>query len=271
MKKYLLIGLLVISLNAEIVDKIVASVNNEPITSYDIQIVMKKLHSDKNKALNFLIDQKIIDSEIKKRNISVDDFDINNALEKIAKQNNLSLFEFKNILEQKGELEKAKKEIKNNLLKQKLFGQIINAKLRISPDEIKEYYENNKNNFAVFNTVRLIRYSSNNPKILKKLFNNPYYTDKSILVQTQVYNSDNLSLNKMYLFKNTKIGQFTPIINEGLSYVTYYISDKEGEKYLSFKKVKNVIINQLAAQKRNRILKEYFDKLKNRADIKVYN
>lgn len=270
MKKLLILPVIILSLNAKIVDKVVASVENEPITSYDIENVSKNLHIDKNRALNYLIDQKLIESEIKKRGIEIDDFEINQAMEKIAKRNHLSLFEFKDILRQKGELEKFKRELKQNLLKQKLFSQIVDAKLQITPDELKNYYDSHKDEFAIFKTIQVTKYTSNNPQILKKLFNNPFYNDPNIKTKTEVFESETLPLNMIFLFKTTKVGQFTPVINEGLDYVTYYVANKQGKVFLPFDKVKNVIANKIVSEKRDLILKEYFDRIKNRADIKIY-
>jgi len=271
MKKLLLASALILSLNAKIVDKVIASVNNIPITSYDLQTVINQTHLNKQQALNYLIDQKIIDSEIKKRGISVDDYEIAEAMSQIAKRNNMSLFEFKNILMQKGELKKFRNQIKQNLLKQKLFAQIVNSKLHITPQEIKNYYNTHKNEFTIFDTVQATEYMANNPEVLKNLFKNPFYNDKNIISKTVVLSSKNLPLDKIYLFKNTKVNSFTPIINDGLSYVTYYVVNKEGKRVLPFDEVKNIIANELINQKRNRILREYFNQVKNRADIKFYN
>ena len=271
MKKVFLAFLFALSLDAKIVDKIIASVNGEPITSYDIEITSKKLNLPKNQALNYLIDQKLIDSEIKKRGISVDDYEIDEAMDKIAKRNNLTLFEFKNILIQRGELKQFKEKIKQDLLKQKLFSNIVNAKLQITPEEIKNYYNLHKDKFSIFDTIQVVKYSSKDPEVLKTLYKNPYYTNKNIISETKVYKWNELPLDKLYLFKNTKEGEFTPIINEGLSYSIYYIAEKRGKVYIPFDKVKNIIANKIIQEKRNEILKEYFDKVKNRANIKIYN
>ena len=268
--KKLLFFLLIVSLYSKTVDEIVASVNSEPITSYDIQKISEKLHISKNKALNYLIDKKLIESEIKKRGISVDEFEINEAMDKIAKKNNLTLFELKNILTQRGEYENFKNKIKENLLKEKLFNSIVNSKLHISENEIRNYYNSHKDEFTIFDTIQVVKYSSNNPQNLKMLFNNPFYSNKNIDSTTKVYKWNELPLDKLYLFKNTKVNEFTPIVNEGLKFSTYYISSKRGKVYLPFEKVKNIIANKLIQQKRNEILKEYFNKLKNRADINIY-
>lgn len=269
--KKLIIFFLFLSLNAKIVDKIVAVVGNIPITSYEVETLSQNMNIPKNKALNLLIDKKIIENEIKKRGIEVDDYEIDDELEKIAKRNNLTLFEFRNILVQRGILDKVRKQIKENLLKQKLFAQIVNSKLTVSDIEVKNYYENHKDEFSVFKTIQVVKYEANNPEILKQLFNNPYYNNPRIKVKTEIFSSNELSLDKLFLFKNTKVSQFTPIINEGLSYVTYYISNKEGKVYLPFDKVKDAIRNKLLAEKRNEILKDYFNKIKNSLDIKIYN
>jgi len=265
---FLLLGIL---LNAKIVDKIVAVINNEPITLYDLEVTMNKTHLDEKKALKFLIDQKIIESEIKKRGISVDDYEIEEAMSKIANKNNMSLFEFKNILMQSGELKQFKEKLKQNLLKEKLFSQIVNSKLKITPEEVKSYYETHKSEFSTFDTIQVTKYSANNPEILKNVFTNPYFNNKNIKVSTEVLSSKNLPLDKLYIFSNTKVNSFTPIVSEGMNYVTYYIVDKKGKRVLPFDEVKNIIANKLIAEKRNKILKDYFNHIKNRADIKIYN
>ena len=270
MKKIFFIILIAFSLNAKIIDKVVASVNGEPITSYDIQVTSKKLNIPKNQALNYLIDQELIKSEIKKLGITVDAYEIDEAMNKIAQRNHLTLFELQNILMQKGEYKEFKKKLKENLLKEKLFENIVNSQLKITPQQIKNYYNTHKNEFSIFKTIQVVKYSANNPEILKKLFNNPFYSDKNIISQTEIYQWNKLPLNKLYLFKNTKVGQYTPIVNEGLSFVTYYIVNKKGKVYLPFNRVKNIIANQILQEERNRILQDYFDEIKNRADIKIY-
>ncbi len=268
MKKIILF--LAVLLNAKIVDMVIASVNNEPITSYELQKTQKMLHLSKNQALNYLIDQKILKEELKKRGIEVDEFDIENSMEKIASKNGLSLFEFKRILQQRGELEQFKKQLRENLQKQKLFAQIINSKLKVSEEEMKTYYENHKDEFSVFKTIQVTEYRANNPQILQKIRQNPLSNEK-VSVKTKVYSYNELPKRLMFLFKNTKVGEFTPIINDGMGYLMYYVARKDSKVVLPYDEVKDIIYNKLLAQKREEILKNYFEKLKNRANIKFYN
>ena len=270
MKKIVISFVLVGLLYSQVIDKIEATVNDIPVTSYEIDKLSQNLNIKRDKALQILLDQKLLESEIKKRGIEVDDFEIENAMEKIAKQNGLSLFEFKNILMQKGEYKHLRDKIKNDLLKEKLFNQIVQTKLKITPEDIKNYYENHKNEFKVFKNIQVTKYGANNKKILDNVKKNPL-SIKNIQTQTEIYSYNELPLGLLFLFKNTKVGEFTPIINEGLGYSMYYVARKNGSVYIPFEKVKNLVANKLAAQKREMILKDYFNKLKNRAYVKFYN
>jgi len=270
MKKLIIALSLGIFLNAQVIDKVVAVVNNIPVTSYDVKKLSKNLNISKEKALHILLDQKLIQSEIKKRGIEVDDFEVENAMEKLAKQNGLSLFEFKNILMQRGQYKELKEKLKSDLLKRKLFDEIVQTKLRIDDNEIKNYYENHKDEFKIFKTIQVTKYTANNKKILEDIKQNPL-ANLNVKTSNEVYEYNELPLGLLFLFKQTKVGEFTPVINDGLVYTMYYIARKDGKVHIPFDKVKNAIANKLAAQKREMILKDYFAKLKNRAYIKIFN
>ncbi|MEO1927726.1 MAG: hypothetical protein ABGX26_03455 [Nautiliaceae bacterium] len=270
MKKLLIIIGFSLFLRAEVLDEIKAVVNNIPITSYDIQKIKENKNIGDKDALNYLIQKSLIESEIKKNGISVDDFEIENAMEKVANSNGMSLYEFKSILLQRGEYEKFKNQLKESLLREKLFNQIVKRKLNISLQEVKNYYDTHKNEFSIFKTIQVTKYSANNSQVLKEIQKNPLLNIK-VNTQTQVFSYEELPLNLLFLFKNTKVGEFTPIVNDGMNYVNYYVARKDGKVILPFEKVKNIIFNKLVAQKRENILKDYFAKLKNRAYIKIYN
>jgi hypothetical protein len=270
MKKIVFTLGLVFLLHAEVVDKIIATVNNIPITSYEVNTLASNLNISKDKALDYLLDQKLIQSEIKKRGIEVDDFEVENAMEKVAKQNGLSLFEFKNILMQKGQYKQLRERIKNDLLKKKLFDQIVQTKLKVTPEEIKNYYDNNKEQFKIFKTIQVTKYTANNKQLLNEVKQNPL-SNTNVQMKTEVYDYNELPLGLLFLFKQTKVGDYTPVINDGLAYSMYYVARKDGNAYIPFEKVKNAIANKIIAQKREMILKDYFNKLKNRAYIKFYN
>jgi len=267
--RFLLALLFVVSLYAKVLDKVIATVNGLPITTYDVYKTSQKLKLSPNEALKVLIDDKLIRSEIKKRGINVDDFEIENAIDKIAKQNGLDTYEFKNILMQKGEYKTFIKNLRMNLLKRKLFDQIVQTKLHVDDEELSKYYEKHKNEFKIFKTIQVTKYIANNKALLNQVKNNPLFSN-GVKSQVVVYNADELPLGLLFMFKQTKVGEFTPIVNEGMNYAMFYVNRKEGETYIPFEKIKALIANKIIAQKREAILKDYFSKLKNTAYIKFY-
>jgi peptidyl-prolyl cis-trans isomerase SurA len=271
MRRVFFLSLIILNLNAKIVDRIIASVEGIPITSYELKNFEKESNLSKNKALNILIDEKLIESEAKKRGISIDDFEVEEEMEKLAKQNGMDLFQFKNILMQRGEFEKLKKKIKDNLLKRKLFRDIVQTKLKITEDDLKDYYKTHKDEFRVFDSIQVIKYSANNPEILKEIRKNPLMNSAVVSSKRLILNSDNMPLGMVFLFKNLKEGDYSPIINEGINYSMFYVVKKEGEKILPFDRVKNLIYSKLIEKKQEMILKNYFERLKNRADIEIFN
>src|SRR5438445_266189 len=94
---------------AEMVDRIVAVVNNEIVTESDLRTFVKKINSNgmvddlllfgqkseslKNNRpseLNYLINERILDSEIKRLNLSVTVERVEQEIRDIAKRNNVS-------------------------------------------------------------------------------------------------------------------------------------------------------------------------------------
>ncbi|RLA81249.1 MAG: peptidyl-prolyl cis-trans isomerase, partial [Epsilonproteobacteria bacterium] len=67
---------------AGIVNGIAITVNNTPITLYDIDNTMETKKLSKQKAVDILIDEKIYEQELKSKNISIDIFDVDNYIEK---------------------------------------------------------------------------------------------------------------------------------------------------------------------------------------------
>jgi len=257
--------------NAQTIDKVIAHVNNYPITTYDIYKATKEYKITPKDALNLLIDNALLNLELEKRGIEVDEFELQEAMEKIAKQNGFNLFEFKNILAQKGELNKFKNELKKRLKKEKLFNEIVKSNLKISEDEIKNYYKTHQKNFEVFDTIQVVEYSANNPNLLKEIKKNPLLKNPNIKVKTILFSYNQLPMNLLFLFNKTKTSDFTPIINSGSEYKMFYVVRKDGKKLLPYEKVKNLIANKLMQQKKEEILKEYFTKLKNKSEIEIFN
>ena len=153
--------------DAVVVDRIVAIVNDDLITLFDLNQNFKpyeanikalgyspekeretlyKLRSD---LLNKLIEEKLADQAIKKNNIEVSEQEIDSALERLKDSRSLTDDELRAGLAQQGlTLEEYRINLKKQLLRNKLVNLEIKSKIVITQDEIKVYYDTHREKFA---------------------------------------------------------------------------------------------------------------------------
>ncbi len=253
------------------IDGISLIVNNEPITTYEIQKYKNTLHISTNRAIDLLIQKKVEDREIKLSDIRVDSYDVEEEMKKIANQNRLSLDEFKEILKQKGiDLNEYEEELKNRIKREKLYKKIASSKIRkATEDELRRYYKNNPQEFSIPQKIDIIEYSSPNKEELLTLTKTPMYKSDSITSSEKELDARNIHPKILYILTNTKEGSFTPILKAGDRYVTLYIKKKKEIKTLPFEQVKNAVFAKVMREKEKDAIREYFEKIKAEAKIIV--
>jgi len=266
--RFIISVFLVISLYAKVIDKIEILVNNIPITSYDIEMAQKKLNIPKDKAISYLIDKAILDSAIKERGIYVDEFDIDNAMKRIAQKNGMSLFNFKNYLLQKGELDNLKEDIKNNLQKQKLLESL---NLRVTKEDIEDYYKHHKMEFMLPSKIKVTEYSSNNKNSLIEVLNNPLSSNPNVEIKEMIFQANKTNPRLMQFLVNVKEGSFSSIINLNKKFVSFYVEKKDDLKPLELNMVENAIYQKLMNEKSKQLLDDFIAKLRAKADIEFLN
>ena len=128
------------SISAEVMDRIVASVDGEPITLYELrQFVSQKRAqmpsmpsvTDKE-ALQALITEKLVAKEIVARGIQIRDEDIDHYIDRIKQQNHLDDDQLREALKQQGlEYTKYRQQIREEIEKVQLLNKVIRAKVTI--------------------------------------------------------------------------------------------------------------------------------------------
>ena len=186
-------GLLTIDVQADspvVVDRIVAVVNDEIITLYDLDKELKpyeenikalgydadktretlfKLRSD---LLNKLIDQKLTDQQIKKNNINVSNKEIDMAIEKIKETRSYTDEDLRAGLSEQGlTMEEYRETLKQQLLRRRVVNREIRSKIVVTNEEIKEYYNAHNEKYAgktkyhIWNlTIRFSQYADDTEK-----------------------------------------------------------------------------------------------------------
>jgi len=256
--------------SASLVNAVAIVVNKKPITLYDIDKTMQANKISKQRAVEGLIDEILYNEELKNNNITVDIFDIDNHIEKLAIQNKMSVLDFKSLVRQQQNYELFKAQIKQQLLHQKLIQSVARGKLKIATnDDLKIYFDNNQEEFQVAETIEVIAYVSKSKKLLEEQIKNPMMQNKAILIQSIVLKQKELTPQTKFILNATKVNKFTPIFAQNKSYNMFFIKKKKNVTTLSFKESEDKIFQKVMKDREKSYLKEYFETLKITADIKV--
>jgi hypothetical protein len=271
MKKYLLGIVFGASVAyAGMVNAIAVTVNNEPITLYDIDTEAQKSSLSKQDAFSKLVDQLLYEQEIRKYGISVDIFDVDDHIAKLAYQNNMNVLDFKAVISQQQNYENFKNNIKVQLKHQKLTKAISSGKLKmVTENDMKIYYENNIDNYLVAQKFDVIAYVSKNKELLTQIKQNPMMQDPQIIVQKFELSQEELNAQTKYLLNSTNEKAFTPIFAQNQNYNMFFVTAKKDVSTLKFDDVKNSIFQVMMKSREDRFLKEYFESLKITANIQI--
>ena len=151
----------------ETVDRIVAVVNEDIITQYDVEQVLRPMIQNlrgqglsaererqaiarmRGDVLNNLIDGKITEQEVKRYKIAVTDEEVENYIRQFKERRSLTDESLKAMLAQEGmTLEEYRKEIRLQLQRTRLVNREVRSKVVITQEDIKKYYEKNKQKYG---------------------------------------------------------------------------------------------------------------------------
>jgi len=158
----MLLGLFIpLYLSAEVVDKVVAVVNDEVITLSELENetagvyrsisqrnpgtpMLETLAKAREIALNGLIENHLIQQKAKKYNVTVTDKDVDTAYEQMREKMSLSPTEFKQKLERSGLTEELyRSKLKSQILQSRLLSYDVRSKIVVTEEMIREYYNAN--------------------------------------------------------------------------------------------------------------------------------
>ena len=146
----------------EIVERIVAVVNDDIITylevqkelspyeaqikavGYDPEKEQQMLYRVRSDVVEKLVDQKILDQEIKRYKITVSDQDIDNDIERIKASKLWTDEDFRKALEYEGmTIESYREKLKKQALRARLLNTVVRANIVITEEDIASYYASN--------------------------------------------------------------------------------------------------------------------------------
>jgi parvulin-like peptidyl-prolyl isomerase len=261
---------LAISANARFVGGLVATVDNEPITTYELNTTMTKMNLNKEAALNLLIKDKLELAQIKKLNITASQLEIEQKIAQLASANKMSVETFKSVIKSRGTSEtQMREDMEISIKKEKLYAGILNTpNQNITPQNAKRFYENNPGMFLQFDKVSLIRYTSNDPQALNLQAKDYKAKINGVQKENLSLSSSEIAPGLVYIFNTTPNGEFTPILEGPMGLERFYIVAKSGSVLPPFEAVEQAVVNAMVAQEKEAAVMDYFNKLKVKANIK---
>jgi peptidyl-prolyl cis-trans isomerase SurA len=272
MKKRFLLSLIVAStLYAGVVDGVSLIVNGKVITMYEIVSLSELNKIPRERAIEALVEKRLEEAELTRQNINVDDFDVERKIEQIASSNGLSLSQFRDALGARFiNYAEYKSEIKTKIAKERFFQKITHEKYApMDEKDLRLYFENNKKEFAVPSRIEALQYSAKDRSAIERAVSSPMTVLQGVLKEEIVINTKTLDPALIYVFKNTKEGSFTQIMPIKDRFVSYYIKDKKDFVVPEFEGARNEVFEKLTSKKEEDAVKDYFEKLKASAKIKV--
>jgi peptidyl-prolyl cis-trans isomerase SurA len=152
---------------SEVVDRIVAVVNGDIVTLYELNRAFKPYEANikalrypeekerqtlfqvRSDLLNQLIDSQLADQQVKRYQISVTQKEIDTAVERLKEARSFTDEQLREGLAAQGlTMEEYRKEIESQILRTKLVNREVKSKIVITQEDIKAYYEQHREKYA---------------------------------------------------------------------------------------------------------------------------
>jgi hypothetical protein len=276
MKKILITLALASSLSiAGLINGVAITVNNQPISLYDIEKVKDRFQYDDRKAAELLLRKIIMEEEILK---NYPDFNIKDEIfteiTARASRLNYTYDELREKLIEKGfNWDDYRDDIKTELIKIKFDQMVIDKRMVKIPtkEETLGYYNTHEEYFTKAKVVKLIEYTSNSEESLEYVKNNPMANVGNVQKrEREIVLEDNPALAN--ILNEVKEGEFTQNIKvsrDSNEFISLFVLKKSGIEKMSFKDAENKIKDILFVQKRKKAVEDFIQKLKSEADINV--
>lgn len=269
MKKLVLLGFisLMTLCQAAMVDGIALIVEGEPVTTAEIGAVQKQMGVSKEEASNLLIQDRL--QKVAMKDIEIAESDIDAKIAKIAAQNNLTIPKMQEILKQQGTTWiKYRLSIKEAMKKEKFYKEkIVTTISAPTEDELKLFYSSRQKEFSLPSSISMIEYSSSSEKAMKNFLQKK--STKGIKVSSVKKSTKDLNPALLAALLQTQNGAFTSPFNTGDKFIIYKVLSKEGNTNMSFDAAKGAVEARWRQEQQSKALKDYFEKLKTNADVKV--
>ncbi len=300
------------SSSGALVDRIVAVVNQEIITlseverwagPYQEEIQTKdrlerreQVREVYRKVLERLIEEKLIDQEVKRSGVKVTSKEVEGALEEVKRRNAATQEDLEKALAKEGfTLEAYKKEIEKKLQRMKLINWAVKTELQAGEKEWRDFYQKNIDLYrinesyhlsqilflipkgATSGEIREIRKKCD--KVLEKIKEGENFGEMALLYSEDISAKDRgdlgffkkgeilLELEKEAL--RLRVGEMSGVIRTDLGFHIIKLLDRKGENPLPFEEVKEKVQADYQAKEREKSFQQFVSTLKEKSVIEI--
>ncbi len=255
------------------VDGVAILVKEEPITLYAIEQKMQTEGLTQAKAVDALIREKLEAEEISERGLNVDSAEVQARIGQLAEQNGMSRTQLFDAVWQTEHLTRSAFEakLKETMLTQKLYSAIAMAHMEEpSEEEMREYYRLHAEKFSHPETFEVSVYHAPAKGVLQRKMDNPMRNFPEVTMQDATVPYARLEPQLAQLLSTTKNGAFTPILPDPKGgFVSFFVRNRSMPMMQPFDTVKMQVQEEMMADKREQTLKDYFDRARLNAQIKI--
>jgi len=290
------------SISAEVIDRIVAIVNNDIVTlvqlSKETAPYIKNIESSgsseekkneavkqiNNKILMAMVDRSLTQQEAQKYRITVSDTEIENALENVKKERSFSQEDFEDALKKEGRTIKGYREdVRKQILQSKLINHAVKSKVVITESEIKKYYDSNAKKYSGQKKYHLRNILMDNEdelkQIRKKLDAKEDFSGlakkHSLLPNASeggnlgLFDINNFAENIKEIISGLNKGDYSNVISTTQGFQIFYVEDIVLDGNKTYEQAHDEIQEILYSEQVKKKFETWIESLKENAHIKI--
>jgi len=318
MKRFLILGgclgiLCGCASHAEgVVDRIVAIVNQEVITLSEVDRLIaplrneiqvedrlernEKLRELRLKALDRLVEEKVLDFEAKKAGIRVTNREVETIIDDIKRRSNATQADLENALAKDGlTYERYKKEIERQITRQRLVQWSIKAEPKASEKELRDFYEKNSSRYRTMESYRpahilfvvpknatpeqILEIRIRCQKVLDRIRNGENFGEMALLYSQDPSSKDGGDLG---FFKKgellppleraalrLKVGEVSETVRTDYGFHLVKLIDRRGGLPLPFEEVKEKIVADYLGMEMEKAVRQLISSMKEKSVIEI--
>lgn len=167
----LLLLVLVATAEAEVVSKIAAVVNQEIITTHQLDLKLanalasqaqgkivppEQMQSMRLEFLNRLIEEELVQQKIKELKLTASDIEVDDAIKDVQRQNKITHEQLVAALESQGmTFDEYKQKMRDQILRYKLIGREVQSKIDVTDKDVSDYFRDHIDDYREPPTIRL--------------------------------------------------------------------------------------------------------------------